>query len=418
MTEDTATGDVSDATAHAGPERGLGLERGESGAASGLDAAFRRVSAAVVLATTRTELEAAVCEHLVAVSRYRFVCAADAPTWTGDADSWTAAGGAAGDVPTPPVLERTSLDAAAHPDDGPRPRLDPLDGRYADDWIVVPIAYRGTVYGAVGILPEHPPVGDGERDALCELGVVLGHAIDALENRRLLAAASVVELELGTGTSPDPLRETARRCECRLTLAGLVPEAAPGSVAFLEVAGAAPAVASDLLASATGDDVRVVHERSGGGAGRITWRVGDDSLLGHLAARGGRVTGVDADGDETTYTVEIASDRDARSLLDRVLRAFPGTRLAAKRELDRPVGPRPGFGEAGFETLTERQAEALEAAYRAGYFRWPRDHSAEEIADLLGVSRPTLQRHLRRAEQRLFCDLFDEDQSPRSDRLR
>jgi predicted DNA binding protein len=61
------------------------------------------------------------------------------------------------------------------------------------------------------------------------------------------------------------------------------------------------------------------------------------------------------------------------------------------------------------ESLTDRQLEVLEAAYRGGYFRWPRDATAEEVAESLGISSPTLHKHLRHGEARVFEALFDSD---------
>jgi len=49
----------------------------------------------------------------------------------------------------------------------------------------------------------------------------------------------------------------------------------------------------------------------------------------------------------------------------------------------------------------------LEVAYRSGYFAWPRERTAEDVADLLDVAAPTLHAHLRKAEGALFERLFD-----------
>lgn len=65
--------------------------------------------------------------------------------------------------------------------------------------------------------------------------------------------------------------------------------------------------------------------------------------------------------------------------------------------------------EEGIKALTDRQQEALEAAYRAGYFDWPRESTAEEVADVLDISPPTLHAHLRKAEGQLFADLIDQE---------
>jgi len=57
--------------------------------------------------------------------------------------------------------------------------------------------------------------------------------------------------------------------------------------------------------------------------------------------------------------------------------------------------------------LTERQRDVLEAAYEAGYFEWPRESTAEEVADSLDIASPTLHSHLRKAENHILTAFFE-----------
>lgn len=52
--------------------------------------------------------------------------------------------------------------------------------------------------------------------------------------------------------------------------------------------------------------------------------------------------------------------------------------------------------------LTPRQLEALLLAVREGYYETPRRVEAEDLAKRLGISRSTLQEHLRKAERALL----------------
>jgi predicted DNA binding protein len=47
-------------------------------------------------------------------------------------------------------------------------------------------------------------------------------------------------------------------------------------------------------------------------------------------------------------------------------------------------------------------------AYYGGYFEWPRDSSASDVASSMGVSQPTFSNHLRGAERKLLELLFDD----------
>ncbi|EMA31053.1 helix-turn-helix domain-containing protein [Halobiforma nitratireducens] len=57
--------------------------------------------------------------------------------------------------------------------------------------------------------------------------------------------------------------------------------------------------------------------------------------------------------------------------------------------------------------LTDRQQEVLETAYRMGYFSYPRETSAAEVADALGIVRSTFAEHLAAAQRRLLEAVFE-----------
>lgn len=54
--------------------------------------------------------------------------------------------------------------------------------------------------------------------------------------------------------------------------------------------------------------------------------------------------------------------------------------------------------------LSERQREVFELAQQSGYYSWPRETSASDLADGLDVSKTTLLEHLRKAESKLLND--------------
>jgi hypothetical protein len=56
--------------------------------------------------------------------------------------------------------------------------------------------------------------------------------------------------------------------------------------------------------------------------------------------------------------------------------------------------------------LTDRQREVLTAANQYGYYEYPRRVSSEKLADRVGISKPVLLQHLRKAEGRIMADIF------------
>lgn len=60
-----------------------------------------------------------------------------------------------------------------------------------------------------------------------------------------------------------------------------------------------------------------------------------------------------------------------------------------------------------YSELSTRQQEALFLAADKGYYQWPREVSAGEIADVMGVSGPTFLEHLRQGEHKLINKLLE-----------
>lgn len=55
-----------------------------------------------------------------------------------------------------------------------------------------------------------------------------------------------------------------------------------------------------------------------------------------------------------------------------------------------------------FDRLTHRQREVFRLARERGYYAWPSETSAGELADELGVTTSTLHEHLYKAEEKLL----------------
>jgi predicted DNA binding protein len=55
-----------------------------------------------------------------------------------------------------------------------------------------------------------------------------------------------------------------------------------------------------------------------------------------------------------------------------------------------------------YDSLSVRQTECLFEAHEAGYYNWPREVAASDIADDLGISGPTFLEHLRKGEQKVL----------------
>jgi predicted DNA binding protein len=108
--------------------------------------------------------------------------------------------------------------------------------------------------------------------------------------------------------------------------------------------------------------------------------------------------------------VRIHDGREVWTVVTEASRATVWDRLAAVREemnaeVDVVQITTPETGPATLlrtDDLSERQREVFELARDRGYYEWPRDISAADLAVELGVSKATLLEHLRKAEAKLL----------------
>jgi len=102
-------------------------------------------------------------------------------------------------------------------------------------------------------------------------------------------------------------------------------------------------------------------------------------------------------------TGELPGDIDLRTALGEIRRVHSDIEVVS-HDLD--YTPRLLY-DIVEDVLTKKQLEAVQMAYYGGYFETPRASSGDELADRLGITRQTYNRHLRKAEQAVFEQLFE-----------
>ena len=292
---------------------------------------------------------------------------------------------------SPSSLGERDLDLATDGDRGPTT---------AGDRATVALVYGRTVYGAMALHTDREAGFDErELEVLDELGETIGHALTAIERTHLLLSDSRVEVDLSSADEGALLVALSEATGTEWTLDGLVPATEGELLAYLSTDAEGAGV--DAARGHAGvSDVRTVAT---GGGTTLEVRAGGGMLANPLLECGANVVGATASDGRCELTVELSSDTAVRAVVNRVRGSFPGTDLRAKREVE-PTDGEPLLDETD---MTDRQREALEAAFRAGYFDWPRDSTAEEVAESLDIASPTLHSHLRKAENRLLSEFFE-----------
>jgi len=379
-----------------------------SGRLGGVVETLDHVGEALSAAGSREEIEQAVCETLV------------------DNDTYTAAWVTererqrdrivvhehAGDDPdrfegasdTTIVKQALQTDRVLVAPDHPRPGGDER-GLLA----AVPVIHGETNYGALVVRAEgRGAFDDPERTVLADLGRRIGLTITATERRQLLLGDTVVALTLRYTDREAVLVDLATTLDCTVELEGVVAADAHSLLCFLHVEGiSGDAVLSWVSETDRIGDARLIRGYDDGALLEVVIERGSPTLA--LTERGGTVRELTVEGGTAEVVAEFAPNVGVRALVDELSRGYPSMNLRSKQEV-KPTEQTPtGFRESMDERLTEKQQSVLRAAFHAGYFEWPRGSTAEELAESMDISSPTLHNHLRRAQQKLLSVAFDEE---------
>lgn len=380
---------------------------------------IRGISRALVTAQSVSDIEQAVCDRLIEADSYGFVWIGQPDIVHDEVKLRAAAGGDDGfsDVITEAAQSASGLqptDQAMHTGEMQiigdlleEPRRDEIRAealnRGYQSVASVPIRYNESVYGVVEIYANRAyAFEEEERAVLGELGDMIGHAINAVKRKEALLTNNAIEVEFHIADANDYFVRLAERFSCEVRLESVVPEPTGSTLAFVSLKDVEP---DDLreTSSETTVDAAVVREQDS----RVTLkcRISEPTVVTEFAEHGALPRSVVATQDGCRVTAELPSTVDLRWFTE-TLRASYHIELLARR--DRTRNDSHATLQARIDgDLTDRQREALQAAYFAGYFDWPRSSPGELVAETLDISQPTFQQHLRTGERKLLAALFD-----------
>lgn len=405
-----------------------------------IDGLLRDVTDAAVGATTRDEIERRVCARLADTDPY-------VHAWTGRVDvtnrrlsphEWASSD----DVP----LEDDELvladDELVLADDETHPAVRALeDGEVqvirdletfddAQRWwpagagdafrsvAALPLTYGDVTYGVLVLFAtEADAFAERELLVLDSLAGTIATSMNAIETRRMLTTDTVVELEVAIGDPSLFVAALSSALAATITYRGQTYDADGTPLVFFQADRAI-----DAAPSADGiDGVTDVTLLSTYDEGALLEVAVDDDVLTALSEHGAAIRRFDASvaeadterrralGNAADITLDLSNGQSARSVYDLLERRYDTVELIRYHETDRPTRTSQDVMTRLDSSLTDRQLTALQKAYYADYFEWPRNVSGEELAQSMDISRSTFHQHLRSAQRKLLDELFDGD---------
>ncbi|MFC4543911.1 bacterio-opsin activator domain-containing protein [Halosolutus amylolyticus] len=356
------------------------------------------VTDVVAGSTSRSELEAAVCDRIAAEAAYDGVWIGERNPAIGTIEVRSSAGvelddvSADADHPTADALAANEATVAT------------IDGT---THAAFPLIYNGIEYGVLTVCTDRP-IGDREAVILSALARAVASGVNARETSRMLATDAVVAVDLElTDRSVAPVAvsaATGSRLEYRRSVHRTGNETASLFTAT-GASGADLAAAADDLPEI---DLSVLVERDEDDTCLVEV-TGDDDLVGWLSERGVRTRAIESEDGRARVTLEIPRSANVRSIVEAVEDRYEGTDVISFQQREREGETRQEFAARLEKRLTDRQFGALQRAYLGGYFEWPRPTTGEELAQSMGVSRPTFHEHLRTAEAKLCRAFFGDE---------
>ena len=374
---------------------------------------LRDVNRDLVAASTREDVEQAVCQRFAASDLFDAAWIGEQGLVDGSMRVRTAAG------IKDATLER-HVDALCDADRSPidcafddAPVFVTGDDVSADDLagsgiVVVPLTYQEAVYGVLVIYAAREDAFEAfDRSLFAELGSTVADAISSIQSKQTLGTDDVTELEFRLDTIEDPLVQLSVALDCTVTLDRVALDSSKDRALYCRIEESDPDAVREYI---DGSDHFTAAEHLTTYDGTCSFRVCLDgtSVATVLAKYGASIRSLSASDGAGRLTAELSRSNDVRTTVEALTATYPRIELLAQREQERGVETEGAFRARLNELLTPRQSDAAQTAYFSGYFEWPRESSGETVAATMDISQTTFSQHLRAAEKKLFGAIFDE----------
>ncbi|WP_174811915.1 helix-turn-helix domain-containing protein [Salinadaptatus halalkaliphilus] len=278
-----------------------------------------------------------------------------------------------------------------------------IDHAHDVSGVAVPIEHDGTVVGALTVYAaDGGEVDDREVSVLQAYGRTIGYALRTAEWKRSLVSTTPVAVEYEFGDERTTLSAFATCLPDGTSIEILTAIPLEDDLCYIirVDSGSASAIraAAEMVEGVTSVAVEDTKRR-------CELFVSRPTPEGVLATHGARVLETVVRRGRVTVTVVCPTDAAIQELTAALQERYPVATVGSIRS--RPHPEREQTLDELLDSMTEKQLQAIELAFYAGYFERPREHNTTEIASKLGVSRATFTQHLRAAERKLLTQMFD-----------
>jgi len=382
----------------------------------------QKIHERVLRADSRSEIEQAVCDQLVASDICSFAWIGEYESDTDRVTPRTWAGTDRGfleesrtptnETPPPPAVQagRTNEQTLNN---------NIADGLRGKGWqrrllergfqsvASIPLSYQQLSYGILTVYAKTSDVFDlPTQSVLEEVSETVGYAINSIETKQGLVADRAVEIQLEATESDDILHRIAGVVDAEITFEGIVPQGDSSCIVFFSTD--APAEDLETCPDILPRIQRLECLTDTEDTSLFEATVSGTQLALTIAEQGGAPQRIQSDGETLELQLEVPQTVDIRQLIAELRRSCPDIELVSRHKRERSVQTRESFHAELTAQLTPRQFEVLLAAFYSGFYQSPRDKTGQEIADTLDISQPTFSHHLRVAVRKLLEQLFSD----------
>ncbi|AFK21013.1 response regulator (plasmid) [Haloferax mediterranei ATCC 33500] len=381
---------------------------------------IREIDQVLIQASSREEIEEAVCEKLHESGGFPFAWIGEQDPVTGSINprAWVTEGSDYLDQVSfgidesiePTVQTMKSGTVTVVPNIAESLRSEPwrqkaLNSGY-QSVISLPLEYQDVRYGVLTVYANQQSAFDElVKDVLKELGCTVAHTINAIQRKRGTMSNEVTEIKLVVHEPDSVLNRIARKADTQVEFEAIIPQSGNKSRVLFNVTTDS---IEDILSFAD-ESVSVesiTHVRQNGDKHLFEATVTGSIIAEPLINYGAFPQEITADQSAIHIVIELPRFADVREIVELLENNYGETELLSRRDRERSRKTTQEFSTSLEEQLTERQYEVLRTAYESGFFEEPRDTTGQEVANLIGISQSTFNHHLRGAERKLFTSLF------------